>query len=189
MQTTCPASVVNDLSDDQKYLYNIVHAIQSGSLNDTLQSRKPGPIFMARWLTLASRILRLYVTFEKPSRKLRILAEYIVKVYAPMWFSVKLRPNVLNGSRHLFSFIKSIEKLNLSKKLKGVLQSVIQHDAYFGHTDQVFLAMLNDDNRDIREKAVKLIMKSRSSNQNNYNIREVKVPILLFATKPRNGSV
>ncbi|KAF8792591.1 Ammonium transporter Rh type B like protein [Argiope bruennichi] len=41
-----------------------------------LSLRNPGKLALSRWLTLASRLLRLYVTTENP----KILAEYVVKV-------------------------------------------------------------------------------------------------------------
>ena len=38
----------------------------------------------SRWLTTANRILRLYVSTDKPSQALKIIIEYIMKVYAPV---------------------------------------------------------------------------------------------------------
>jgi hypothetical protein len=73
-----------DLSTDQKYLLEIVQAVSLGEIYVSLSFRNPGKLSHARWLTMVNRILRLYVGTENPSKKLQLLAEYIVKVYAPI---------------------------------------------------------------------------------------------------------
>ncbi|GBM89611.1 hypothetical protein AVEN_133164-1 [Araneus ventricosus] len=69
------------LSNDQQYLYDICLAISRGECYSDLALRKPGPVVHSRWLTIAGRILRLYVGTEKTSDNLIILATYIMKVY------------------------------------------------------------------------------------------------------------
>ncbi|GBN91905.1 hypothetical protein AVEN_153351-1 [Araneus ventricosus] len=70
------------LSNDQQYIYDICLAISRGECYSDMALRKPGPVSHSRWLTIADRILRLYVVTEKPSDNLIILATYIMKVYA-----------------------------------------------------------------------------------------------------------
>ncbi|GBM52513.1 hypothetical protein AVEN_106945-1 [Araneus ventricosus] len=69
------------LSNDQQYLYDICLAISRGECYSDLALRKSSPVVHLRWLTIAGRILRLYVVTEKPSDNLIILATYIMKVY------------------------------------------------------------------------------------------------------------
>ncbi|GBM63652.1 hypothetical protein AVEN_206875-1 [Araneus ventricosus] len=69
------------LSNDQQYLYDICLPISRSECYSDLTLRKPGPVVHSRWLTIAGRILRLYVVTEKPSDNLIILATYIMKVY------------------------------------------------------------------------------------------------------------
>ena len=83
---------VNDLSTDQKYLLEICQAVCSGVCSVSLSRRNPGRIAHSRWLTMANRILRLYVGSENPSPQLKTLAKYIVKVCTPMWFFIKATP-------------------------------------------------------------------------------------------------
>ncbi|GBM16779.1 hypothetical protein AVEN_9372-1 [Araneus ventricosus] len=68
------------LSNDQQYLYAICLAISRGECYSDMALRKPGPVSHSRWLTIAGRILRLYVVTEIPSDNLIILATYIMKV-------------------------------------------------------------------------------------------------------------
>lgn len=73
-------SIANDLSSDQKYLFEISQAISKGSCSIQLAKKKPGTINHARWLTLANNILREYMATEKPSENLNLLVEFIIKV-------------------------------------------------------------------------------------------------------------
>lgn len=68
------------LSTDQKYLFEICHAVASGVCSEELANRQPGNMSHSCWLTTVNRILRLYVGTNKPSQKLRVLVDYIMKV-------------------------------------------------------------------------------------------------------------
>ncbi|GBN34314.1 hypothetical protein AVEN_119938-1 [Araneus ventricosus] len=67
------------LSNDQQYLYDICLAISRSEYYSDLALRKPAPVAHFRRLTTAGRILRLYVTTDKPIGNLIILATYIMK--------------------------------------------------------------------------------------------------------------
>ena len=62
--------VLSDLSRDQQYLFNIIRGIREGSVSSNLARKKPGPINHIRWLTLANRVCRLYVSEEEPNKTL-----------------------------------------------------------------------------------------------------------------------
>ena len=53
-----------DLRNDQKHLYDICQVIASGNCPEDIDNRKPGPVVHCRWLTTASRILRLYISSD-----------------------------------------------------------------------------------------------------------------------------
>ena len=82
-------SNIEDLSTDQKYLAQIHTAIRQGRLDEALCQKDPGNINLARWITLANRLLRLYVSVEEPSDELICLVQYVMDVYAPSWFQIK----------------------------------------------------------------------------------------------------
>lgn len=168
--------VINDLSNDQKYLYNIVSAVQKGICSKRLESSQPGPLNHARFLTLACRILRDYMTHTTPSVDIKILAEYIVEVYAPFWFLVKCHPHFYEGPRHFFKLIEMIS--HLRNDIKTIIQTVVQDNAYFAHKENVLVAMLVDSDKAIRQKAVNLIMSSRQLQLNS--IRTFEKPHINF---------
>ena len=84
-----PQSVVDELSSDQHYAYRICMAVIVGSVDEDLQFLEVGPIVHSQWLTLACRILRLYVSKETPSANLQAIAHFCISVYFPTWFETK----------------------------------------------------------------------------------------------------
>ncbi|CAH1106694.1 unnamed protein product [Psylliodes chrysocephalus] len=101
-----PEFDLNDASTDQVYLYEMCSAIAKGDVPPNLSKRDPEKMVHARWLTTANRILRLYVASEQPLNELKTITEFILKVYAPVWFDIKVRSSCTGGSRHLFSLIR-----------------------------------------------------------------------------------
>ena len=59
--SSLPDDVLEDLSTDQYYGYKICLSVICGEVSDDLRFHDIGPIVHSRWLTLACRILRLYV--------------------------------------------------------------------------------------------------------------------------------
>lgn len=163
---------LRDLSTDAKYLYRMANAISEGSCSADLANSKPGPIAHSRWLTKASRILRLYVTTRNPSNNLKILAEYVVKVYVPMYFNIKYFSSVIYGSPLLSKFIHFTKYL--PSYLREIIYPVIQHNSYFAHPENVLLAMLFDDRESIRHLAIKKIMHYRDQLHDPTKLREYK---------------
>lgn len=156
-----PNVPIQDLSTDQKYLFRIVSAVTSGVFPEDLKNKSPGKMSHARWLTRANRILRLYVSVEAPSQNLVTLATYVVRVYAPAWFSIKCHSTCKDGSRHLWTIIS--KSRYLSSEHKAIIDPVIQRNGYFAHPENLLLAMLTDPQTHIRELAARRILKARST--------------------------
>ena len=109
-----PANINNwEIRADQRYLYQAVVAINGGQCDESFAREKPGPVSTARWLTTASRILRLYMSQQHPDQKLVDCVIFIVKVYAPFWFLIKSQPLAMNGSKHMFMYLTWIRQLSV----------------------------------------------------------------------------
>lgn len=134
-----------ELTTDAMYLYKMALAISSGEVSADLSNIKPGPIAHSRWLTKASRLLRLYVTTNKPSKNLKILANYIMKVYTPMYFNIKYYNSVVYGSVLFYKFIRWTQYLD--SNLREIVNIVVKENAYYAHSENVLLAMLFDDEK------------------------------------------
>lgn len=150
------ASYENQLSTDVKYLYQIAQAVSTGSCSINLANIKPGPTGHSRWITRASRTLRLYIATRDPSSNLKILAKYVMKVYVPMYFNIKYYNSAIYGSALLGKFIQWTQYL--PDNLRDIVNPVIQNNSYFAHSENVLLSMLFDDRKEIRRYAIKKIL-------------------------------
>ncbi|ESO04101.1 hypothetical protein HELRODRAFT_173188 [Helobdella robusta] len=65
--------------------------ISAGTVSPNLAIKDPGKLTHYRWLTCANRILRLYSGTANPTKNLKELANFIMKVYAPTWFDIKTK--------------------------------------------------------------------------------------------------
>lgn len=68
------------LSKDQQYLLDAVNSIITGDVPSNFPNRTVGKLHNARFLNLASRLLRLYMSQDNPSENLKHLVKYIVQV-------------------------------------------------------------------------------------------------------------
>lgn len=169
-----------DISKDQKYLFEMCRAIEAGELTQKLATKDPGPMVHSRWLTTANRILRLYVSSTSPSRELLLMTDYVLKVYAPIWFSIKLKPQCYMGARHLWHLIQLSRFLPENERT--VVDKCIQRNAYFGHPENIILSMLVDERKEIRELAARRIKLAREATVEGDVVRKFQIPPLNFAT-------
>lgn len=166
-----------ELSTDQKYLYEMCLSISKGNCSIDLSRRNPGKQAHSRWLTTANRILRLYISMQSPTENIKILAEFILKVYGPMWFYIKMNPSCTSGSKHLWKTIQFSRYL--PDNLKQIIDPVIKRNAYFGSIENILICMLFDDREDIRKIAVTKIIEARKNNEGS-KIRCFQIPPLNF---------
>lgn len=164
------------IRDDQRYLYEMVLAVHRGVCDDRLASLKPGALNLSRWLTTASRILRLYVTQPVASPELSMMAFFVMKVYAPFWFLVKDQPQGMHGSRHLFKYIQWTRQL--PQDIQAVVQRSIQINGFFCHPENILLSMITDANKEVRVEGYNKILDSRVNPRDN--IRQFIVPEIKF---------
>lgn len=173
-----PVTNSEDLSTDQKYLHDCFYAVKSGECSENLANRSPGKLNLSRWTTTANRILRHYMSKEKPSINVKILANYVMRVYIPFWFKVKTEKSIKDGARHIHYFIELTRYLD--KKYLDVIDSTIARNAFFAHPESVLLSMITDKRRNIREDAINKILKARSECNNQGIVRRFQVPTLNF---------
>jgi hypothetical protein len=173
-----PEVTASDLSTDQQYLFDICDAVIKGCCSQSLSRRDPGAMSHSRWLTTANRILRLYVASECPSDNLKTLAIYMVRVYAPMWFYIKMKPSCKDGSMHLWRTISRSHYL--PEVFKAVIDPVIQRNGFFGHPESILLGMITDSRKHIRALGFRRILRSRNECRQENGIREFVIPKLRF---------
>jgi len=175
------------LSHDQLYLYQIISAIKSNIVSDDLLRKKPGPMSKARWITTANRICRYYVSISNPSESLRMVVDFIINFYGPMWFRIKLFNKFENGA-NLF-----LEQMNFLKSFPqpviDVVWPVLKRNSYWAHSENVFLSLLADSDIANRKFAVQKILAIRTNRllQDSDEVRQFLVPKADFNTTDLKG--
>lgn len=175
-----------DLSSDQYYAYRICRSVISGEVTQDLSLLEIGPVVHSRWLTLACRILRFYVSKESPSENLILLANFCIHVYFPSWFDIKKHKTFTNGATNLLNMVKRVNTF-YKKEVRDIALKSLQRNAFFAHPENVLVAMLGDADPDNRRVAVNKIQKIRlkvqktSTNssierQRNGNVRKFVIP-------------
>ena len=96
-----------------------------------------------------------------------------MEVYAPMWFRIKTEPNVQSCPKHLFQKISLIR--NQINHVQNIVLPVVMRNAYFAHSENILLAMVNDERPHIRELGWRRIKKCRESGS---QLRIFKLPKL-----------
>lgn len=82
-----------------------------------------------------------------------------MQVYAPMWFQIKTRPYCIDGARHLHKTIMLTRYL--PQNLKSIVDPVIQRNGFFGHPENIMIAMIADERETIRVLALRRVKKAR----------------------------
>ena len=169
------------LSSDQKYLKEISEAVVSGKCSEDLALKRPGPMSHSRWLTTASRTLRKYISTPKPNKKLKTLVEFIMKVYVPVWFTIKCNPFCYDGAKNLWKCISLSRQCTTD--VQRIIDPVIQRNGYFGHPENILLAMVMDSEMSVREKAVEMILDCRNGTDEDDEgqLREFIIPTFNFS--------
>jgi hypothetical protein len=148
---------VNNLSTDQYYAYRICWGVITGDVDDDLALLEVGPLNHSRWLTLACRILCFYVSVLKATKILKLITEFIVTVYFPSWFHIKINKNFTDGAKNLFYLIQKINKFP-DISIRDICFKTLNYNSYFAHGENILIAMLADEDEQVRRKAVNKIL-------------------------------
>ena len=187
-----PEEVVQSLSTDAKLLHNMCQLANTGNSSidcESLTKATIGKLFLSRWLTMATRVVRVYIAISEESElyfKVFTLVKYIVGVYWKMHIATKYKSSIIDGPQHIFDEISSIRKLEFDKHTDGsvdVLHKSIQTNCYFVHPENILLAMLGDKKKTVRAEAVRMITKVRRLGRPTNDIREFHLPELNFSAK------
>ncbi|GBN35599.1 hypothetical protein AVEN_174290-1 [Araneus ventricosus] len=123
------------LLKDCEKTHLICLAIKDGSCSSSVTDNSPGKLSHARWLTTANRLLRLYIGTPSPSQNLIILVKYVMLIYAPMWFEIKMKSNCPYGAQHFWKIISLARQL--PDNVKQIIYKVFSNNVYFAHPEHL----------------------------------------------------
>ena len=130
-------------------------------------------IFQARWITVASNALRLYMQTPNPDKYLKRFVKFVVNVYASVLFEIWEKTHVTDGPKHMFNLIKRGQKVIPKEDFDDFKNSVLNNN-WFLHHELILLSMLADSDLSKRRFAVKFIKEARTNPQ--AGIREFAKP-------------
>ena len=155
-----PDDVLEDLSTDQKYAYLIYRVIVTGSVEswERVINLNIGPMSKCRWLTTATRFLRLWISDEESRNldeeeeaKLKIVVEFIIKVYLPSWFYIKKNSKFYLGPDNLMHYLKLLSYWERSDELSDIIINSLSHNSYWACPDKILGFLLSSELQSDRE--------------------------------------
>ncbi|GBN52497.1 hypothetical protein AVEN_259693-1 [Araneus ventricosus] len=103
---------------------------------------------------------------------------FILRVYAPTWFRIKVHHSIKDGARHLRHFISSSRYL--PKKYHGINEPVIPRNAHFAAPENMLLDMLTDERCHVRTLAARRIIKAREIGPDGNCVRRFVIAAVNF---------
>ena len=109
---------------------------------------------------------------RNPFSELYNLTEFVVCVYGPIWFRIKLYSKCTDGPKQLLEQIKLLQLLTPSSE--AVAWPVMQRNSYRVHPENLLLPMLGNENQNTRNIVVDRIMKFQEVAECETQIPEFK---------------
>ena len=136
-----------------------------------------GPVNHSRWLTTANRLLRLWVSKHglrgRCAKNLKLIVEFIVGVYYPCWFNVKVNHSWIEGPRHV------VFQLNCLKSQKqeviDLVMPTVRRSAWYAHSEAILQTQLCSEDQEERTEAVGRILTIRGQGNEDTQIGDCSV--------------
>lgn len=93
--------------------------------------------------------------------RLETIVTFIVSVYYPMWFNIKVKHSWLEGPRHILTEL-SLFRLQ-SAEVQHMVLPTLKRSAWNSHSESVLQTMLCSENREEREFSVATILQIRGN--------------------------
>ena len=98
-----------------------------------------GPVSHSRWLTTALRFLRIWISRHglkgRQLQNLKLIVEFIVGVYMPNWFNVKVNHSWVEGPNHVLFQLGLLRSQR--KKVLDMVVPTIKRSAWYAHPEAV----------------------------------------------------
>jgi len=170
-------SVIEDLSTDQYYGYMIVSAIRSSVVPTRLGNLEIGPVCHSRWLTTALRCCRIWVSNhglkDKQLENLEMIVQFIVGVYMPNWFNIKVKHSWIEGPRHVLFQLELLR--SQCKKVLEIVMLVVRGSAWYAHSEAVIQTLICSDKEEERKAGIEKILEIRGIGDDNVQMGNASV--------------
>ena len=134
-----PEDIVDDLSSDQLHAYKIWVALWTGKLSPDLANLKCGKLDHARWLTTANGFsllwMRRHGLVGQDLANLRMIIEWIVGSYYPMWFRIKQQHHWINGPHHVLHQLHLWR--NQDAEVQYYTKDTVERGSWYAHSEHL----------------------------------------------------
>ena len=144
------------------FTWNVQWGFPGGNVEPRYAAYRIGPLNQSRWLTLAIRLMSIWTRgafLQELYPKLRILVQFIVKVYAVCWFEIKRDNKFHHQQLYIFNMINKMKELPV--QIQEVAFSNLQYNAFGLLPENILYAMLKSDELTVREEAINKILSIR----------------------------
>ena len=160
-----PPEIVQSLSTDANLAYLRCKAVRSGQLPRDVALRKTGRIVHSRWLTTGSTFLDMWTRQHglegELLKRLETIVTYLVSLYFPMFFLIKVKHSWIEGPRHVLHELSLFKLQKLS--VQELLLPTLQRSSWNSHSESVLQTMLCSEDKEEREFAVQTILEVRGN--------------------------
>ena len=132
-----------------------------------------------RWRNDFTRCCSVYCRTENPDSipGLKFVVEFICKCYAPMVMDIYFQPQFINGSVHIFNYMKRAKACLSEPHFDFIKQYFLINGGYFHPENMQVAGLLSPHSTpNIRKRAEKMILKSRQIHANRDNVRRYVFP-------------
>ena len=160
-------------------------------ISKRLQDLEIGKVCHSRWLTTACRLLRLWISKhdlpKKAVKNLRLIVEFVVGVYMPNWFNIKVKHSWVEGPRHVMYQLELLR--SQQKKIVDIVMPTVNKGAWYAHPESILQTMLCSEVVEERKWAVAKIAEIRGEGDEDtqvgdHSVRERRTPdVNIDATK------
>ena len=172
---------VAGLGSDQHYGHRIVKAVRKGEMDEELAALTVGKTGHSRWLTTANLFCdwwcRRHGLQGELLARLREIVDFIVNVYYPCWFRIKLHHSWIDGPSNILFELRCLK--SQSKVVQLTVMPTVRSSAWFSHSESVLLSMLCSQEKQERVFAVNKILTIRGDiEKGDKSVRLRKLPYL-----------
>ena len=172
LESMDPNVIQQQLSNDHKIIVGLAEFVNTGQDKFGVSGKVIGPITGARWVTTEARVLRCYVSCQRPRVALKRLINFLMFVWLPVYLQTKLKTDKkFEAPRLLLKEIQAGKK-HLNAKEQEVFIHSININGQMGHGENILLCLLSSSNEEEREVAVGKIREIRAKDLDIGQLRQ-----------------
>ena len=112
-------------------------------------------------------------------QNLQLIVEYIVGVYYPCWFRIKVKHSWVEGPHHILFQLRMLRSQN--KIVTEAVMKTVKRSAWYAHSECILQTLLSSENEEERRDAIKKIVEVRGAGDDmiqtgDSNVRPRKTP-------------